>query len=81
MLKIFCEGRYTRADIDDTAKALGVPVLRHWRHSSEYDSNLTAIIFLRIMDDLITLEKNKKTEKFSEDILYLSKEPIEEEVF
>ena len=40
-----------------------------------------AIIFLRIMDDLITLEKNKKTEKFSEDILYLSKEPIEEEVF
>ena len=81
MLKIFCEGRYTRADIDDTAKALGVPVLRHWRHSLEYDSNLTAIIFLRIMDDLITLEKNKKTEKFSEDILYLSKEPIEEEVF
>ena len=39
------------------------------------------LYFYRIMDDLITLGKNKKAEKFSKDILYLSKEPIEEEVF
>ena len=60
----FSEGRYTSTDLDDTVKALGIPVLRHWRNSAEYDCNLTAIIFLRIIDDLITLGKIKKRKSF-----------------
>ena len=79
--KNYYDGRYSKSDLDDTCKALGIPVLRHYRHTADYDCYLATIVFLRMMDDMFELEKMKENKKSSHLIPFVVDDVIEESVF